>query len=94
MPFDCPSALRRRGLRKDVYKRQALHHTEWCLHRRPDCDGLYGDWLHFIRMQRSISVSYTHLLTACQVLDRRMKSEKNIDREGELTKFVLELAQK
>ena len=33
-------------------------------------------------------------LTACQVLDRRMKSEKNIDREGELTKFVLELAQK
>lgn len=28
----------------------ALHHTEWCLHRRPDCDGLHGDWLHFIRI--------------------------------------------
>lgn len=32
-------------------------------------------------------------LTACQTLDRRMKSEKNIDREGELVRFVMELAQ-
>ena len=32
-------------------------------------------------------------LTACQTLDRRMKSEKNIDREGELVQFVMELAQ-
>lgn len=32
-------------------------------------------------------------LTACQILDRRMKSEKNIDREGELVRFVMELAQ-
>lgn len=31
-------------------------------------------------------------LTACQTLDRRMKSEKNIDREGELVRFVMELA--
>ena len=31
-------------------------------------------------------------LTACQTLDRRMKSEKNIDREGELVRFVVELA--
>lgn len=33
------------------------------------------------------------VLTACQTLDRRMKSEKNIDREGELVRFVMELAQ-
>ena len=31
-------------------------------------------------------------LAACQTLDRRMKSEKNIDREGELVRFVMELA--
>ena len=32
-------------------------------------------------------------LAACQLLDRRMKSEKNIDREGELVRFVMELAE-
>ena len=32
-------------------------------------------------------------LAACQLLDRRMKSEKNIDREGELVQFVMELAE-
>lgn len=31
-------------------------------------------------------------LKECQVLDRRMKSEKNIDREGELIRFIMELA--
>ena len=34
-----------------------------------------------------------HSLAACQLLDRRMKSEKNIDREGELVRFVMELAE-
>ena len=31
-------------------------------------------------------------LKECQTLDRRMKSEKNIDREGELTRFIMELS--
>ena len=31
-------------------------------------------------------------LKECQKLDRRMKSEKNIDREGELTRFIMELS--
>lgn len=31
-------------------------------------------------------------LTACQTLDRRMKSEKNIDREAEVKQFLMELA--
>lgn len=31
-------------------------------------------------------------LKECQILDRRMKSEKSIDREGELVRFVMELA--
>ena len=31
-------------------------------------------------------------LAACQLLDRRMKV-KNIDREGELVRFVMELAE-
>ena len=29
---------------------------------------------------------------SCQVLDRRMKSEKNIDREAELKMLLMELA--
>ena len=36
---------------------------------------------------------YKRSLAACQLLDRRMKSEKNIDREGELVRFVMELAE-
>ena len=31
-------------------------------------------------------------LKECQTLDRRMKSEKNIDREGELIRFIMELS--
>ena len=54
-----------------------------------------SDYPAKLLMQAARKVDHDWCRTAvlrCQQLDRRMKSEKNIDREGELTRFIMELS--
>ena len=55
----------------------------------------YGGALNKLLMDAAKTVDHdwcSRAVKSCQVLDRRMKSEKNIDREAELKMLLMELA--
>ena len=101
-----PTATEQKGLtEEELYQKQQAELDKQMVEK---VDEIRGRLKKFVREVRKVSPATADLLLkaarkvnhewcrwsvqACQVLDRRMKSEKGMDNEAELKLFLVELA--